>query len=69
MEENKKRVLCYYIISYIGGLTDIDMSLMTDDDVLKSIEKLEQLPYGHLFSLYDLLGDLYIEMFGSKEDE
>lgn len=69
MKENNKRVLCYYIVSYIGGLIGLDMSLMTDDDVLKSVERLEQLPYERLLSLYDLLSDLFIEKFGFDKEE
>lgn len=68
MEENNKRVLCYYIVSYIGGLIALDMSLMTDDDVLESVERLEQLPYERLLSMYDLLSDLFIEKFGFEEE-
>lgn len=67
--ENNKRVLCYYIVSYIGGLIGLDMSLMTDDDVLKSVERLEQLPYERLLSMYDLLSDLFIEKFGFDKEE
>lgn len=66
--ENNKRVLCYYIVSYIGGLLGLDMSL-TDDDVLKSVERLEQLPYERLLSMYDLLSDLFIEKFGFDKEE
>lgn len=68
MEENNKRVLCYYIVSYIGGLIALDISLLTDDDVLKSVERLEQLPYERLLSMYDLLSDLFIEKFGFEEE-
>lgn len=67
MKEVDKKVLCYYIISYHAGLVGFDVSLLTDYDVIKSIEKLEELPYKDLLETYDILHTMFIEKFGIKE--
>lgn len=67
MEELDKKVLCYYIITYHTGLVGFDVSLLTDYDVIKSIEKLEQLPYDDLLETYNTLHTMFIEKFGIKE--
>ena len=67
MEEVDKKVLCYYIISYHAGLVGFDVSLLTDYDVIKSIEKLEQLPYDDLLETYNTLHTMFIEKFGNED--
>lgn len=69
MEKVDKKVLCYYIISYHAVLLGFDSSLLTDYDVIKSIEKLEQLPYDELLSTYEFLNNMFIEKFGFNEEE
>lgn len=66
---NDKRILCYYIISYIGGLTDFDMAKMTDDDIMKEVEKLDKFSYDDLLSMYVFLNIMFIEKFGFNEGE
>ena len=67
--ENDKRILCYYIISFVGGLTDFDMARMTDDDIMKEVEKLDKFSYEDLLSMYEFLNNMFIEKFGFNEGE
>ena len=69
MEEVDKKVLCYYILSYHAGLVGFDVSILTDADVIKEVEKLEQLPYDELLSMYEFLNNMFIEKFGFDEEE
>lgn len=64
-----KKVLCYYIISYIGGCTDFDLSKMTDEEIAQSVKRLEKYPYDTLLSTYDYLNTMFIEKFGFDEEE
>ena len=41
---------------------------MSDDDVIKEVEKLEQLPYEDLLQIYGFLNTMFIEKFGVEED-
>ena len=66
---NDKRILCYYIISFVGGLTDFDMVKMTDDDIMKEVEKLDKFSYDDLLSMYEFLNNMFIEKFGFNEEE
>ena len=66
---NDKRILSYYIISFVGGLTDFDMAKMTDDDVMKEVKKLEKFSYDDLLSMYEFLNNMFIEKFGFNEGE
>ena len=66
---NDKRILCYYIISFVGGLTDFDMARMTDDDIMKEVEKLDKFSYEDLLSMYEFLNNMFIEKFGFNEEE
>ena len=66
---NDKRILSYYIISFVGGLTDFDMSKMTDDDIMKEVEKLDKFSYDDLLSMYEFLNTMFIEKFGFNEGE
>ena len=66
---NDKRILCYYIISFVGGLTDFDMAKMTDDDIMKEVEKLDKFSYEDLLSMYEFLNNMFIEKFGFNEGE
>ena len=66
---NDKRILCYYIISFVGGLTDFDMAKMSDDDIMKEVEKLEKFSYDDLLSMYEFLNNMFIEKFGFDEGE
>ena len=66
---NDKRILSYYIISFVGGLTDFDMAKMTDDDVMKEVKKLEKFSYDDLLSMYEFLNNMFIEKFGFDEEE
>ena len=66
---NDKRILCYYIISFVGGLTDFDMAKMTDEDIMKEVEKLEKFSYDDLLSMYEFLNNMFIEKFGFNEGE
>ena len=67
--ENDKRILSYYIISFVGGLTDFDMAKMTDDEIMREVEKLEKFSYDDLLSMYDFLNNMFIEKFGFNEEE
>ncbi len=67
--KNDKRILCYYILSYVGAFTDFDLSKMTDDEIMKSVKHLEQLPYDDLLSMYEFLNNMFIEKFGFNEEE
>ena len=66
---NDKRILCYYIISFVGGLTDFDMAKMTDEDIMKEVEKLDKFSYDDLLSMYEFLNNMFIEKFGFNEGE
>ena len=66
---NDKRILCYYIISFVGGLTDFDMAKMTDDEIMKEVEKLDKFSYEDLLSMYEFLNNMFIEKFGFDEGE
>ena len=66
---NDKRILCYYIISFVGGLTDFDMAKMSDDDIMKEVEKLEKFSYDDLLSIYEFLNNMFIEKFGFNGEE
>ena len=66
---NDKRILSYYIISFVGGLTDFDMVKMTDDEIMREVEKLEKFSYDDLLSMYDFLNNMFIEKFGFNEEE
>ena len=66
---NDKRILCYYIISFVGGLTGFDMAKMTDDEIIKEVEKLEKFSYDDLLSMYEFLNNMFIEKFGFDEEE
>ena len=68
MEEVVKKVLCYNIISYHFALLDFDVSLLSDFDIIKSLERLEQLPYEDLLKKYDMLHTMFLEKFGIEED-
>ena len=69
MEEVDKKVLWYYIISDTGGLLDYDMSNMTDDEMIQLLEKLGQLSYDKLLTIYECLNNMFIERYGfNKED-
>lgn len=67
--KNDKRILSYYIISFVGGLTDFDMAKMTDEDIMKEVEKLDKFSYDDLLSMYEFLNNMFIEKFGFKEDD
>ena len=67
MEEVDKKVLCYYIISYTGGLLEYDMTDMTDDEMIQLLEKLEQLSYDKLLTIYECLNTMFKEKFGIEE--
>ena len=67
--ENDKRILCYYIISFVGGLTDFDMTKMTDDEIMEEVEKLDKFSYNDLLSMYEFLNNMFIEKFGFNEEE
>ena len=69
MEEVDKKVLCYYILSYHAGLVGFDVSILTDADVIKEVEKLEKLPYDDLLEMYNILYTMFIEKFGFDEGE
>ena len=69
MEEVDKKVLCYYILSYHAGLVGFDVSILTDVDVIKEVEKLEKLPYDDLLEMYNILHTMFIEKFGFDEGE
>lgn len=58
--KNDKRILCYYILSYVGGLTGFDMAKMTNDDVMKVVKKLEQYSNDDLLSMYEFLDTMFI---------
>lgn len=64
-----KRILCYYIISFVGGLTDFDITKMTDDDITKELEMLEKYSYEDLLSTYEVLNNMFIEKFGFDKEE
>lgn len=66
---NNKRILCYNIISYIGGLFDYDMSDLTDDEIVKMVESLEKLSYERLLQFYELLWDMFKEKFEFDKEE
>lgn len=66
---NDKRILSYYILAYVGGLTDFDMSKMTDDDIMKEVEKLDKFSYNDLLSMYEFLNNMFLEKFGFDEEE
>ena len=66
---NDKRILSYYIISFVGGLTDFDMAKMTDDEIMKEVDKLEKFSYDDLLSMYEFLNNMFIEKFGFNEEE
>ena len=66
---NDKRILSYYIISFVGGLTDFDMAKMTDEDIMKEVEKLGKFSYDDLLSMYEFLNNMFIEKFGFNEEE
>ena len=66
---NDKRILCYYIISFVGGLTDFDMGKMTDEDIMKEVEKLDKFSYDDLLSMYEFLNNMFIEKFGFNQGE
>lgn len=68
MEEVDKKVLCYYILSYHAGLVGFDVSILTDADVIKKVEKLGQLSYEDLLEMYNLLRTLFIEKFSIEEE-
>lgn len=67
--EKDKRILCYYIISYLGGLLDCDMSDLTDEEIIMLVEKIGNAPYDKLLSTYDCLNTMFIEKFGFNEEE
>lgn len=69
MEELDKKVLCYYIISYIGACTDFDITKMTDDDIAQSVKRLEKYSYEVLLSTYEFLNNIFIEKFGFDKEE
>ena len=66
---NDKRILCYYIISFVGGLTDFDMAKMTDEEVLEEIKKLEKFSYDDLLSMYEFLNNMFMNKYGFNEEE
>ena len=66
---NDKRILSYYIISFVGGLTDFDMAKMTDEDIMKEVEKLDKFSYDDLLSMYEFLNNMFIKKFGFNEGE
>ena len=66
---NDKRILSYYIISFVGGLTDFDMAKMSDDDIMKEVEKLDKFSYDDLLSMYEFLNNMFIKKFGFNEGE
>lgn len=68
MEKVDKKVLCYNIITYHFALLDFDVSLLSDFDVLKSLERLEQLSYRELLEKYDMLHTMFLEKFGFEEE-
>lgn len=67
--EKDKRILCYYIISFVGACTDFDLSKMTDEDVIKSVKNLEKLSYDELLTMYDYWNNMFIEKFGFNKGE
>lgn len=67
--EKDKRILCYYIISYIGACTDFDITKMTDDDIAQSVKRLEKYSYEVLLSTYEFLNNMFIEKFGFDKEE
>lgn len=58
--KNDKRILCYYILSYVSGLTGFNISKMTNDDVMKVVKKLEQYSNDDLLSMYEFLDTMFI---------
>ena len=66
---NDKRILSYYIISFVGGLTDFDMAKMTDEEIMEEVEKLNKFSYDDLLSMYEFLNNMFIEKFGFNEEE
>lgn len=66
--EKDKRILCYDIINYLGGLFDYDMSCMADEEIIKSVKTLERLSYKDLLAIYELLWQLFNEKFGFGEE-
>ena len=66
---NDKRILCYYIISYIGACTDFDITEMTDVEIAQSVKRLEKYSYEVLLSTYDYLNTMFIEKFGIDEED
>ena len=66
---NDKRILCYYIISFVGGLADFDMAKMTDEEIMKEVEKLDKFSYDDLLSMYEFLNNMFIEKFGFNGEE
>lgn len=67
--EKDKRILCYDIINYLGGLLDYDMSCMADEEIIKSVKTLERLSYKDLLAIYELLWQLFNEKFGFDKEE
>lgn len=67
--EKDKRILCYYIISFVGACTDFDLSKMTDEDVIESVKNLDKLSYDELSYMYDHWTNMFIEKFGFDEEE
>lgn len=68
MEEVGKKVLCYYILSYVCSLTGFDITKLTNEDVIKELEKLENYSYDVLLSTYEYLNTMFIDKFGIKEE-
>ena len=67
MEENNKFLICYRIISYTTIITGINVSKLTDDDIIVAVEKLKKLSYDKLLDLEHTLYTIYYEQ-SHKED-
>lgn len=67
MEENDKRELCYGIITIICIVFGVDVSTLTDKDILSILEKLDELTYHKLLDLENTLYTIYYEQSHKEE--
>ena len=68
MGENDKRKICYRILTYFGILIGIDATIITNDDIIVMVEKLEKLSYDKLLVIEEHLYTIYYEQ-SHKEEE
>lgn len=68
MEENDKRELCYAIITIICIVFGVDVSTLTDKDILTMLESLDELIYHKLLDIENTLYTIYYEQ-SHKEEE